>query len=67
MLFSEFSLENVTLTRGTPPFAPHMEVPPGVYGMVVLICLLGVGEIIWGLKLLPPPPPPRVTFLFEDQ
>ena len=26
--FSEFFLENVTLTRGTPPCTPHMEVPP---------------------------------------
>ena len=26
--FSEFFLENMTLTRGTPPCTPHLEVPP---------------------------------------
>ena len=25
---TEFFLENMTLTRGTPPCTPHMEVPP---------------------------------------
>ena len=29
--FSEFFLENMTLTRGTPPCTPHMEVPPWVH------------------------------------
>ena len=26
--FSEFSLKNMILIRGTPPCTPHMEVPP---------------------------------------
>ena len=32
MPFSEFFLENMTLTRGTPPCTPHMEVPPPARG-----------------------------------
>ena len=67
MPFSEFSLENVTLTRGTPPCAPHMEVPPpGFWNGGADILTWGIQNYLWS-ETSPPPPPPCVTFLFEDQ